>query len=381
MPTFSFWGAVALISSTAIGAGMLTLPVATAPAGLFPTLTVFVLMAFFMMRSGFWIVDLCAYFPEKKDLISMAYASLGSRLGAVAHFFYFGLLYALCIAYTAGFVAIFERVISPQIFFGPWIVAIILTMITALAAAAGAEKVDRWNRPLVFLMLVSFFLLSYGLSLRPRLYDFTNQWSYAYKTLPWVAASFGFHILIPSIYHYLGRSRSLTQSAVFLGCLFPLIIYIVWQVLAALSLPQYFWLEAYANGQSASHILIHHTSGITRLAIHLFEFTALWTSFLGVTLSLYDSLRGFLASHFSARQAERYAYWLLIGPILFFALTSSGLFISALGWAGFTCALLLGFFPLLMWAVCHRFNWINVVDLTSAGMWYALLFLSQAWWT
>jgi len=95
-------GAILLIAGTAIGAGMLALPLVTASLGFFPSLVVFFISWSLMLYSAFVLVQVNMRMPRGTNLISMAHRTLGSFISYVVWFLYLVLFYAVLAAYMVG---------------------------------------------------------------------------------------------------------------------------------------------------------------------------------------------------------------------------------------------------------------------------------------
>ena len=113
-----------------------------------------------------------------------------------------------------------------------------------------------------------------------------------------ILTAFGFHIVIPSLAPYLNNDIKKLRTVLFWGSTLPLIIYLLWLASLFGNLPIYgensFSLLAKNQGSVGDMMIgINNQmqkpwlSGVLNTFAHL----ALITSFLGVTLSLFDFLR------------------------------------------------------------------------------------------
>ncbi len=66
-----------LVAGTEIGAGMLALPLATAEAGFFPALIMYLVCWAFSLATGFLMLEITLSMPVGSNLISMASSYLG----------------------------------------------------------------------------------------------------------------------------------------------------------------------------------------------------------------------------------------------------------------------------------------------------------------
>ncbi len=87
-------GAILLISGTAIGAGMLAIPVATSFAGFLPSLALLALVWFFFFLTAWFILDVNLACPGDVNFIGMVSRSLGKGGKAICWVTYLLLLYS-----------------------------------------------------------------------------------------------------------------------------------------------------------------------------------------------------------------------------------------------------------------------------------------------
>lgn len=108
-----------------------------------------------------------------------------------------------------------------------------------------------------------------------------------------IFTSFGFHGSVPSIVSYLGDIRKLRRVFI-IGSFIPLVAYIFWQLatLGSIDAPAFTALLANNAGLNGLLEAIREVvaSPHVELAVHLFADLALATSFLGVSLGLFDYL-------------------------------------------------------------------------------------------
>jgi tyrosine-specific transport protein len=170
-------------------------------------------------------------------------------------------------------------------------------------------------------------------------------------TLSVVITSFGFHIVIPSLTHYLKRQIPLLKSCLFVGSFLPLCIYILWQYVIVGTIPvggAQGLIQASMRGESAIAPLIHHTQNPWIASVGLlFSLFAIVTSFLGVSLSLSDFLSDGIALKSARLQKPLLLALTFVPPLLFVYLYPHG-FVAALEYAGVFVALLLGLMPVAM---------------------------------
>lgn len=349
-----FLGAVLLISGTAIGAGMLAIPIATSFAGFFPSIALLALVWFFFLITAQLMLDVNLSCPGEVNLIGMVSRHLGKGAKAVCWVTYLLLLYSLTAAYISGSTPLFIQGIASLTGWTlpNWLAPLPLFIFFGLFVYLGTRSVDRVNRILMIGLALSYALLVCFLTphIEPSYLMFSNTAS-VWAALPILFTSYGFHIIIPTLTTYLDHDKKRLRRAIFIGSLVPFLVYALWEflILGVVPLEGAHGLQAAWQQGSSSTAPIEYAlnSPIIAVSANLFSFFAILTSFLGVSLSLSD----FLAEGLNMRRFSwgREAACLLtfIPPLCFVYLYPQG-FLLALEYAGLFVAILLCIFPALM---------------------------------
>ncbi len=345
-------GAILLVAGTTIGAGMLALPVITGFAGFFPSVFLLVLFWIYMIYTALLILEVNLSMENNHNLINMARYTLGRPGEWVGWVTYLFLLYSLTTAYLAGsgpiiieFVHSFTGYMMPA-----WLGVFPLFAIFGYFVYAGTRSVDYLNRLLMIGLALAFMIMVLLLIpyVQHDLLIHTDS-KYLLISIAIIATSFGFHIIIPSLTTYLNRDISLLKKAIWVGSLIPLVVYIIWELLALGIIPLDRIAKGYAAGANGAHVLSETLNSPSIVIIsRFFSFFAIVTSFLGVSLSLFDCLGDSLK--IQKTQSGRVALFVLtFFPPLIFALYDPRAFLTALEYAGaFGVVILLGLLPALM---------------------------------
>ncbi len=366
-------GATFLIAGTAVGAGMLVLPVDTSLYGFFPAIFWFILTWFVMVLAGFLWIEASFNLPNAKSIIMMAKRTLGWQGFLFCLCCYLLLLYALVAAYLSGLADILWSIPLPYVgqFLGHEFSGLSVHFHSGLwlfcvacfagVLFAGVLWIDQLNRFLFIMLVVMFFLLALILMPLVNTHHFVYQaWKGSWLVLPLVITAFGFHIIIPSLRGYLNGDLLCLKKVVFLGSLIPLLIYLLWEFLVLGSLPLqgiYGLWQVLHSSHSASALVVGfahylHSDSISWV-VRLFALCALVTSLVGVGLSLFDCL--FELVPLKAHRLKRFyvALLTLIPPVFFVHYYPSGL-IAILKFAGVFAAVLLGLLPVAIVAALRR---------------------------
>jgi tyrosine-specific transport protein len=349
-----FSGAL-LVAGTAIGAGMLALPIATCLAGFVPAILIFFICWLFMAATGLLFLEICLWLPEDANIISMSTHLLGPAGKLVSWSLYLFLFYCLMIAYTSGGGGFINDVM--QGVFGVhaprWMSLLLFALLFAPIVHLGARQVDKVNSLFMFGLIAAYIgFVMLGLkNVDSSNLSQGNAWQ-GILALPIVFTSFSYQGIVPSLVSYMRRNISQVRASIWIGTAIPLIIYVIWQYLILGIIPiegKNGLLEAKQQGLSAIaplHSLIA-SPWISSLG-QAFGFFALTTSFMGVGLGLTDFLADGL--RIPKRGLSKWALTLAVFiPPLFIAEANPKIFLSALDYAGgIGCALLLGLLPVVM---------------------------------
>ena len=173
--------------------------------------------------------------------------------------------------------------------------------------------------------------------------------------VPILMTSFGFHPVIPSIRYYIGEHPRRLRWIIIIGCTLPLIIYLLWELCTLCVLPAQgssSLAHLVAQGGSVGEMvkLLENyldNSGI-KFFINLFTDVAITTSFLGVTLGLFDFLLDGLKINRSNRILKILVWFLMfLIPSLIALFYPSG-FVKVLSYASIFVAILLLILPAWM---------------------------------
>ena len=346
------FGSTLIIAGTTIGAGMLALPLASAGIGfstsLFLMLGLWALMAF----TALLMVELHQFAESDATLHTLAHTILGTKGKWIASFAVMFLFYALCAAYIAGGGAQFNQRISDiaGIELNGQVTTLLFTLLVAGIVTIGTHSVDKVNRVLFGLKLIAMVLVLSFLApniTSQYLMSMPLQQGLIVAAIPVVFTSFGFHGSIPSIVRYLdGDVRSL-RKVMIIGSALPLVIYVFWQSVTLGVISQ----EQLLSDTSLGALLVSlsqtvHQSNLS-LIVGVFADLALLTSFIGVSLGLFEFMGDSLSKKLgNAKRVKTAAITFL--PPLGFALFYPQGFIMALGYAAIALSVLAILLPTVM---------------------------------
>ncbi len=346
------FGSTLIIAGTTIGAGMLALPLASAGLGfstsMIMMLSIWTLMAF----TALLMLEIHQHAEADATLHTLAHQFLGTKGKWVATGAMLFLFYALCAAYIAGGGSQFNQKLHNwfNLDTSQELATLIFTFIIALVVTFGTQSVDKVNRVLfaakIIAMATVLFFLSPSIHL-DNLVAMPIQQGLIISALPVIFTSFGFHGSIPAVVKYLELDVKAVKRALVIGSSIPLLVYTLWQistlgVLSQSELAASSDLSLFINSLSQT---VHQ--GAFSNAVSIFADLALLTSFLGVSLGLFE----FLGDSLSKKKlgANRFNIAIItFTPPLAFALFYPQGFITALGYAAIALVVLAVFLPVAM---------------------------------
>lgn len=348
MPVFH---ASLLVAGTAIGAGMIALPVVTADAGVVGATALYGICWLFSLITGLLFVQIQRWMGRQVNLMTMSKELLGVPGYIVTGCFYIFLFYSLTMAYITGTSSILQHALPP--FFPRWLPTVLVSLFMGNVVFLGMRGASRINLYLMAGLIVSYIgFLWVGFQQFDPDFLFQGHIQDAWIALPVIYTAFSYQGVIPTLYTYLHGDIKQVRLSIIIGTTLPLIAYIVWDILIKGIIPlngPESLTQAKLLGQSIIEPLSYFLPGSAVVILGTwFAFCALATSFLGVTMGLTDFL-------FDAFDAVR-NHWnrlkivlLVFIPPTIVALINPNIFLFALGLAGGVgCAVLLGLMPILM---------------------------------
>lgn len=374
------FGGALLVAGTAIGGGMLALPLLTAAGGFVPAISIYVLCWAFMASTGLLLMEVFLWSKEEVNIVSMARMTLGVWGKVLAWVIYLFLFYSLTIAYVSGGGKLVEDVLEAagQSDYPTWIGPLVFVILFAPFVGLGARAVDRVNVALMSGLIISFlFFVFLGVRhVELKLLENMN-WPLALAATPVMFTSFGFQGIVPTLTNYLDRNPDKVKRAILIGSALPLIVYIIWEGLILGVIP----LEQLESARKAGLSAVAPLRNILHLPWlymvgEFFAFFAIVTSFLGVTLGLLDFLADGLKVKKNVRGRSLLSLLIFIPPLIF-AMLNPCVFLNALHYAGgLGCALLLGLLPILMaWSGRYRLKLKSLYSLPGGRITLSFLLL------
>lgn len=351
-------GAVFLIAGTAVGAGMLGIPIATGASGMFASCLLLLFMFSYMLSTLFLFLEAMYYCPNPStNLIGLCRKLSGPFTESTAWLLFLGLLYTVAASYMIGSGEILAS--SIPLFQGKKLLAACcFSLFFGGIAFFKMAWVDRLNRLLIFGLLAAFTCLIASSAPHIKLHHFLGGSPLtAFSAIPIVVTSFTSHIILPSMRTYLDNHLSHLKRAILIGCGIPLAFYLIWQFVILGLLPHsgdYSLMSILNSSNGGLALLIeylehHYQVNYFASLVAWFSFFAIATSFWGVMISLRD----FIEDGLNLNQYQHHKLYSIIlaflPPLLMILISPSG-FATFLHFAGIIILILYGVMPIyLVW--------------------------------
>lgn len=352
----SAFGSTFIVAGTALGAGMLAMPLATTGIGFTTAMLLLLSLWFIMSYTALLLVEVYQHNDASMGLSSLAFKYLGNPGRWVISFALPFLLYSLIAAYLAGGGEIISESISSLwgVQLPSYVGVLLFATVGGGVVCFGTHSVDVINR---FLFATKvFFLAAMLILLLPHVQE-VNLLSMPVKqalllsAIPIVFTSFGFHGSVPSIVSYLEGDTAKLRKVFIIGSAIPLLVYVLWQLatIGTINSDTFIGILADESGLNGLLAAVKAVVGTARveMAVRLFAALALATSFLGVALGLFDFLADFFKfkNTVSGRlQTGAVTFFL---PLLFALFYPKG-FVIALGFAAIALSILSLILPVLL---------------------------------
>lgn len=337
-------GAISVVAGTAIGAGMLGLPMTIGSLGFFTGAAVLVFMWCVATFSALMLLEINLEFGKGVNLNHMTREILGRPGQLIGTGSVFFLLYCLLVAYLTGMGDLIAGALDIDARIGTSLFA----LISGIVLYAGMNVVVTANKGLFFSMFAAMAICfaTLGEHVNPANLTLGAPTAKALiVTFPVLITSFGYHVCIPSIVTFIGEDRKALIRILMIGGALPSICYIVWLLLSLGSTT-----PDQLAGMANVDALVKAVSGDSlwvRTAVSLFAVLALITSFLGVSLSLFDLVAETFHRKNDSKSRVGTSLLVFVPPLAASLLAPDG-FIAALSHAGAAFTIISILLPCIM---------------------------------
>ncbi|PMK76393.1 tyrosine transporter [Vibrio cyclitrophicus] len=350
-------GSSLIIAGTALGAGMLAIPMVLAQFGLLYGTLLMVLICFGTTYAALLLLEATIKAGGGLGLNSIVRKTLGRQGQLLTNGLLYALLICLLMAYILGAGDLLSKLLSN---FGIEITAttsqIVFTLIAGAVVASGTGVIDKLNRALFFVMLASLFATMTFLAPSMTQENLMQVTSHDHvdliKTSAILFTSFGFMVVIPTLvsYNHEATDKQL-RNMVIVGSLIPLVCYLCWLFAVVGNLSE----EQFRSFKNVSDLMAAFEAQSPWVGNILSTFTglALLTSFFGVAMALFNQNKDM----FNQNTAVTYCISFIL-PLVG-SLLAADKFLQVLNYAGIILVFLAVFVPLVM---VHKQRFMKVAD-------------------
>ncbi|MDN3629370.1 amino acid permease [Vibrio lentus] len=340
------FGSSLILSGTALGAGMLAIPMVLAQFGFMISSVLMLLIFIGTTYSALLLAEACTKTKDNSGMSSVAYLTLGSKGKHFINALFYLLLVCMLIAYILGVGDIIHKLLlDVGIDISASVAYTVFSLLMGVIVVAGKSYIDKLNRGLFIMMVVMLFIVIASLFSNIRLDYLTQASKYTANDVVQYSAviftSFASMVVIPSLVIY---NREATQkqirNMILLGSVIPLICYLTWLFAIIGNLGT----DAISQFHNISELISAFSgqSSWLKVVIALFSALALVTSFLGVSMALYDQNKDAVTNN------KLLAYALTFVLPLVLAELFASQFVSMLDYAGMVLVFLAIWGPLAM---------------------------------
>jgi len=355
----SLMGGVMIISGTIVGAGMFSLPVVMSGIWFYWAIAVLVFTWFCMLHSGLMILEANLNYRIGSSFNTITKDLLGNGWNILNGLAIAFVLYILTYAYISASGSVIQHTlnemgIESSARAGGLVFALAVAFIVWLSTTA----VSRMTTIVLGAKVLTFFM-TFGSLLHHvepvKLFNLSESnpsyLPYLLMTLPFALASFGYHGNVPSLMKHYGKNPQRISTSLILGTLIALALYIIWLICTMGNIPRPEFIAVAAKGGNIDALISTLGSMLNSksmdLLLTIFSNFAVASSFLGVTLGLFDYLADLLKFDDSKMGRFKTALVTFAPPIIGGWLYPNG-FIYAIGFAGFAATIWAAIVPALL---------------------------------
>ena len=318
MNSGSILGAIALITGSTVGAGMLALPEATAGGGFLPSAGIMIVSWLILTSEALLMAEVNLSVREKRrkatgedpdtvvTLKEMAEQTLGPIGGRLTSGLYLFLVNTLLVAYISKGGELLDLLSGHTM--SASVASLVFTLGLGGLLWKGSEKtVDMTNRAFTSILLFLFGGLLLGgaqsaqFSTLLQQQDWTQEWS----ALPVVFLALVYHDLVPVLCKYLGWNKRKIRTALVCGSLVPLSLFLAWDAVALALVPGAVNVIEAGGAIDPIRVLIETQGDLAGSAIGIFSLLAVTTSFMGTTLGLSEYMKAELTKWFKKPKQQQ----------------------------------------------------------------------------
>lgn len=289
------FGAICLLAGTAIGSGMLSLPIVLAKCGIVNSCLLFIFFAFLTYISSLIRCDLninsnaTNSLPEVGEIFGGHYFKIAGEITIKL------LMFSLISAYIFGL----SSVISSHFGYNPVLTSLGCIVFAGTILYFPAKTLICINQQMFIFMMATLIILvgflTYYLPINELPPCFAKDFSFLHGTLPLIFTSFGFQGSLHNMTKHVQNDKKMIQQACLWGSIIPAIIYAFWTIciltIVFNSSPTFFRkmvLEPVEVGDLVKILTKSANASYIHWSLFIVSTLSILTSLIGVMLSLFE---------------------------------------------------------------------------------------------
>ena len=309
-------GGSMMVAGTAIGAGMLALPMTSAGMWFNWSMVLMLLSWFCMLRASQAILEVNLLFEPGDSLHTLVQNTLGSFWSVLNGFSVAFVLYTLVYAYVSSGGSVVQHALQSSWGITPprVLTSLIFTILLTACVWWSSKAVDRLSAILMGGMVITFLLSIGGMIGQARLDSMlgldgqSGEFIFIFGAASTYLTSFCFHASVPSLIKYLGKDARTINSCLRIGTVIALLCYVVWIAAADGIIPR----DDFKHITNVGDLVAASGTSLGGIILKMLEAFALFaiaTSFLGAGLGLFDYMADLCGFDNSRQAAVVEAAW------------------------------------------------------------------------
>ncbi|WMT13101.1 tryptophan permease [Serratia fonticola] len=360
----SVLGGAMIIAGTAVGAGMFSIPIVTSGVWFSGSVALLIYTWFCMLISGLMILEATMNYPAGASFHTVVKDLLGKGWNTLNGLSITFVLYILTYAYISAGGSIIAHTLEGVFGANQTLSGLVFAIVVAFIVWLSTRAVDRLSTILIGGMVITF-VLSVGdmfTHVQPAVLfnqggSDANYLPYALAALPYLLTSFGYHGNVPGLVKYYQKDSGAVVRSLVYGTLLALAIYILWQYVIQGNIARDAFKQVIAEGGNIGSLLKQMGNVSSSYAVgqllNAFSYMALASSFLGVSLGLFDFLADFFKFKDNQAGRTKSALVTFVPPTLAALLFPNG-FLYAIGFAGLAATIWAVIVPAMMARASRR---------------------------
>lgn len=354
----SVLGGAMIVAGTAVGAGMFSIPIVTAGVWFSGSVALLIYTWACMLISGLMILEANLNYPSGASFHTMVQDLLGKVWSSINGLSITFVLYILTYAYISAGGSIITHTLQNTVGIGQAGAGFIFALLVAFIVWLSTRAVDRLSTILIGGMVITFVMSVGDMFSHVESAVLFNQTDsnasylpYALAALPYLLTSFGYHGNVPGLVKYYHKDGKAVVKSLLYGTLIALVIYILWQYTIQGNIARDAFKQVIADGGNIGSLLKQmdtvSASQATSQLLNAFSYMALASSFLGVSLGLFDYIADFFKFADDRGGRNKSALITFVPPTIGALLFPNG-FLYAIGFAGLAATIWAVIVPALM---------------------------------